>query len=1278
MKKITAFFLLLMLSSLGLSAQDDPRIARAKTPLSQVQALTMPLLDNEALLAAELQRRGPGIAPKFAETFEVDINPLSHGSWEYLPGNKAVWRLRIQSAGAKSLNLGFSRYAMPEGGTLVLYSPDYAHIMGPFTPADNEAHEQLWTPILPGDELVVEVQVPAHSQPALQLHLKHVNHDFLGFGSLLSGSCNLDVICGEADGWALVDNYRDIIQSVAVIGLNGGTFCTGFLVNNARQDCTPFFMTADHCGINAGNAASLVAYWNFQNSTCRQPNTPQSGAPGNGQLNDFNTGSFFRSGWNDADFTLVELDDPVSETADAFFAGWNAGNQSPPDTAICIHHPGTDEKRISFEFNSPVISDIGGNPNPSGNFVKIPDWDIGTTEGGSSGSPLFNKDKQVVGQLYGGLAACSNNDYDVFGWFHRSWSGGGSPSTRLKDWLDPDNSGITSIGGRSQLQCNFFVEAQPANVSLCAPQDAVFTVSVSGSFTGEVALSLDGLPDSLTVAFENDTLPPGGSTILTLGNTGAVAAGEYTLQLSGTDGTETGNSLISLVLVSDVPDTIQLNFPADGSNGINLSPQFTWQPVPNASYSIEIAGDEGFTNILESAANLGENSYQPGIALQVLTTYFWRVKAENTCGENDWSPPFSFTTGAILCSSLASTNVPKPISPNGTPAVTSTLVVNENGNIDDVNVTNLTINHTWVGDLRVELTSPSGTTVSLFSNPSGGDCPGDNMQVGFDDESGNDYGLFDGMCEAGPLAISGVFQPLNPLSAFEGEMAAGTWTLTVYDDANQDGGTLVSWGLDLCTVIPDDFSVIPAGNTFQSCLQDAISFSLITGTAFDASAGVSFEAEGLPPGAGAVFNPNPAQPGETVDVTISGATATGIYDFIITATDGSNSGSASATWTLNGPPAIPTPLAPAPNAVNVPLNAAFQWAASGASSYHLRVATDPAMSNVVFSATPSNTSVSANQLEPCTGYFWTVSAQGQCGTSDNSVPQSFTTLDDLAFSIPAAAVSLCPVATASATLSIGDCFEAGGVSLEANGLPAGITLGFSPNPAPPGSTVTIQITTDGPLLSGALPLTVLGSDGVNSVSATLNLFIQQPAAAPQMLQPADGASGVATINTFFQWQPVAGASSYRFQLSDDVDFTNLIWDDVMNPSLSSFNLPIPLGALTTYCWRVTAFNSCGGTTPAAFCFATDTGVSTFEAAGLEVRIQPNPSSGRAFVLLSSPATMPVDIHAFSEYGQLLFERRLTPGQTATELDLSGYPAGTYLLKLIAEKAVLSEKIIIIK
>ncbi|MEL7252069.1 MAG: trypsin-like peptidase domain-containing protein, partial [Bacteroidota bacterium] len=476
-----------------LFSQKDQRLAKGLIPADQLSAVRMPAQDNAALLEAELARRGPGVAPRYATNIEVDLSPTNSGTWESTP-NGQVWRLRIHSDAAHSINLGFTEYFMPKGGQLMLYTPDYKEVRGPFTPADNEEHEQLWTPLLAGDEIVIEVQLPDAVAEQLRLKLSYVNHAFEDFTSLISGSCNLDVICGTADGWGIVEPHRDIIQSVAVISTGGGTFCTGFLVNNVENDCKPFFMTAFHCGINAGNAPSLVTYWNFQNSTCRQPFSPASGGAGDGQLNDFNTGSIFRSRRSQSDFVLVELDDPVSPTANAYLAGWDASGAAISNS-IGIHHPRTDEKRISFENDASTFTTYGGT-NPTSNFthVRVIDWDVGTTEPGSSGSPLFDQDERVVGQLHGGGAACGNNSSDWYGAFAVSWDAGGNANSRLRDWLDPNNTGTLTINGRWANDCGFSLSANPVDQEVCQPDDAFYDIEVNGDFSGNVTLSVDDLP----------------------------------------------------------------------------------------------------------------------------------------------------------------------------------------------------------------------------------------------------------------------------------------------------------------------------------------------------------------------------------------------------------------------------------------------------------------------------------------------------------------------------------------------------------------------------------------------------------------------------------------------------------------------------------------------------------------------------------------------------------------------------------------------------------------
>ena len=1276
MKKWIPFFLL-ALAGFPLFAQNDDRIARTKTPLSQIEQVVMPHLDNEALLATEMERRSPGVAPRFAENIEVDISPATHGHWDYLPKGNAVWRVRILSEGAKSINLGFTRYLMPAGGTMILYSPDYQQVMGPFTPADNEEHEQLWTPVLPGDELVIEVQLPQHSQSLLQMKLKYVNHDFLGFAEIASGSCNLDVICGGADGWAIVDQYRDIIQSVAVIGTGGGTFCTGFLVNNARQDCTPFFMTAFHCGISAGNAPSLVAYWNFYNSTCRQPNSPASGGSGNGSLSDFNSGAVFRAGWSNSDFTLVEFDDPVSPSADAFFSGWSAEDFAPSDTVICIHHPSTDEKRISFEFDPTHIGawGTGGNPVPNGNHVIIPDWDIGTTEGGSSGSPLFNNQKRVVGQLHGGSALCGNNEYDSYGWFHSSWEGGGTPGTRLRDWLDPDNSGVIVLDGRSQMACSFFVTGSPANVELCTPADAVYTISVSENFTDSVQLSLSDLPAGLTAVFGTNPVPPGGSTILTLSNTGALATGDYGFDVTGTDGIETNNSALTLHVTATSPEMPVLSSPENSESGIGLSPVFTWNALPFESYTFELAADANFTNILESATNLEDGSYHPGAPLMPLTTYYWRVKAANICGEGYWTATYTFTTGVILCNSTASADVPKPISSSGAPTISSTLQVSTPGLIDDVNVINLNVAHTWVGDLSIELTSPSGTTIILMTNPQGGSCQEDNIQIFFNDESDNPYGDLDAMCNSIPPAIIGDFQPFESLSAFIGEPATGTWTLTVRDNANQDGGSLAGWGLEVCTAIPDDFSLYPSGNQFVSCVNGEISFNVLLGTAFDATNGVTLSAENLPPGATASFDPNPAPPGANVTVTVSGASMPGDFLFGVIADDETNTSNTEIEWFVVGAPAPPTAVSPAQNATNVNLNPVFSWSSVPNPVYTLRIATDPGMNDIIFTSTVNSSSlIVQGLLDYCTVYYWTVSADNSCGDSGPSEVFSFETVAELTFNASPGSITSCNSATVSTTLSLGECFGANGVTLSASGLPANAAVQFSANPAPANSEVEVEVMMTN-VTPGTYTITINGTDGTNQVSDNFNLVVNGPAQAPVMILPANTATDVSLLPTF-DWDPVPGSNSYKFELASDDNFSNIITETTFSQTI--FSLTSPLEKETTYYWRVTAFNNCGGTTPAPFSFTTKPVNAVREFEGLAVDISPNPASELLNIRFSAPVREEIQAGLYSANGVLLKQQILSLGHVFLVFDCAEYPPGIYFLKLQAKDEVLTERIIIQK
>ena len=423
---------------------------RRLKPIEVVDHVVTKRVDRESVRRQDEMRERRGGPHRFAIPRRVLMNPWTDGTWEDLDNQMRLWRLHITCPGAVTVNLGFSRYYMPSGGSMYIYAAEGDNMLGPFTEDDNKKHGQLWTPVIHSDDIVVEVSVPASQAGQLELELTSINHGYLGFrrggkgnknlGE--SGSCNVNIACPEGDEW------RDQIRSVAVFSFGGKYQCTGVLVNNTAEDDTPYYLTACHCLDPDDNdiidnpqqlAASMVIYWNYQSSTC-------SGTYGSNGQNQ--SGAIFRAAYLQSDFVLVELDDEPSMVFDVYYAGWDRSDTAP-DSAVGIHHPRGDVKKISFEDDPLSITSYLDDPIPSdGTHLKVDDWDVGTTEGGSSGSPIFDPNKHIVGLLHGGWASCYNDSPDWYGRFYASWTGGGTAATRLSDWLDPNGISGMFLDGK--------------------------------------------------------------------------------------------------------------------------------------------------------------------------------------------------------------------------------------------------------------------------------------------------------------------------------------------------------------------------------------------------------------------------------------------------------------------------------------------------------------------------------------------------------------------------------------------------------------------------------------------------------------------------------------------------------------------------------------------------------------------------------------------------------------------------------------------------------------
>ena len=991
MKRLTAILLILSGAFCAAWGQGPgSEIAKTATPLDEVELVALPVMDNQALLEAELARRTPGRAPRFAEVFEVDIRPETHGHWEVLPGGTAVWRLRIQSMGAHSLNFGFREYYLPPGGKLLIYDPQALQLMGPFTPSDNEAHDQLWTPVLEGEEAVLEVQIPLEQRPYLRLRLTSINHDFLGFAQLLSGTCNLDAICGASNGWGIVDWYREAIRSTAVYGLGGNTFCTGYLVNNTREDCTPYFITAFHCEVTAANAPSLVAYWNYQNSYCRQIGSIANGSAGNGQLNLFNTGAIWRAAHPGTDFTLLELDDPIPSAAQPLFAGWSREATPPQDTVACIHHPDGAEKRITFSFQGTYAGawGSGSTPVPTGNHLIVPDWDIGATASGSSGGPLFNRQLRVVGQLHGGAANCNNNQYDAFGWFRHAWTGGGTPSTRLRNWLAPGGDEPLVLDGRRLSACNATVlVASPTEVS-CLPGTVDFIVEAGEAFSGPVSFSTAGLPPGATASFTPNPALPGSTLALSVSFSGAnLPSGTVSFTIIGQHGNEVASAAAAFSAVNQAPGATLILSPGNGAAGLPLAPVFQWASVPQAtSYDFQLAEDSTFANIFFNLNLTGTT--RSGLVLAPLTTYYSRVRARNACGPGPWSVASKLTTSALECHAQAASDCPKIISPQGEPTVHSEILITEPGTLASISLSQIDISHSYVGDLSAFLRSPSGKVVHLFHRPGFPvvpfGCWGSNLLLGFDDAASNTQANLEGTCHIVPPAIQGTFQPLGPLSSLIGEPVAGIWRLTIIDHQHQDGGQLNGWQINFCRTYPQLPQLFQLEGVVEACLEQPVSMDVYVGAGFGQA--VALQLSGLPAGTAAAYSSNPALPGEMVTITLDGFVQAGTHPVALTASDGNYSYTANFQLNITALPEAPLLLIPDNYSPVFQNQLFFSWSpVPGADTFLLEIARDPWFEEMVEAIYLSEHYSDRSEDLPGGPYYWRVTALNRCGAQASEV-----------------------------------------------------------------------------------------------------------------------------------------------------------------------------------------------------------------------------------------------------------------------------------------------------
>ena len=431
----------------------------------------------------------------FAYSFNVSLDPENSGKWVDSRDSYDIWQLKIFSEGALSIGIIFDRYRLRDGVRIFLFNKDRSVVIGALTYLNNKPYESLAVSHIPGDFITVQMEVPAdYGRSYGEMRIGSVAHAYRSifhdktdadwrYG--LADTCQRDINCENDSAW------QEVKRSVCRVVVNNAQLCSGCLINNARNDGTPYVYLAAHCFTTKFLPKDAVYYFNYESPECDGPDaTVMFSVSGSEKLTNPDS----------LDFALVELSETPPDSFNVYYAGWDA-RPDPAEYTVCIHHPRGDVKKITYDNDPPVTSYHTNNYYPE--YVlyshwRILRWDIGTTQLGSSGSPLFNQDHRIIGSLTGGEADCVNKVDDYFTKLSYAWDYYDSPARQLKHWLDPDSSGVLFMNGYDPLINSSGRDMpQPMVRIFPNPTAGKFTIDLSGEKSGAVKILIYNLTGQL-------------------------------------------------------------------------------------------------------------------------------------------------------------------------------------------------------------------------------------------------------------------------------------------------------------------------------------------------------------------------------------------------------------------------------------------------------------------------------------------------------------------------------------------------------------------------------------------------------------------------------------------------------------------------------------------------------------------------------------------------------------------------------------------------------------
>lgn len=432
------FYYLLPIDAIAQTVDLGSPISKQLNQQLRLDYLELPSFDVENFKKENSSDKDAGFL--FAKPFDVKYTTENSGTWMTTEEGR-LWQVAFRSTNAFSLNLTLSDFKIPDGAVVYVYTPNYKQIAGPFTDSYNVESGILPIQPLAGSEIILEYYEPKDAKFAGKFVISRIAHDYtdiLGVNNPLSkfgdsNSCNECINANSASAW------QDEKRSVAMIIKNNNRVCSGALINGYNNSGGGrYFLTANHCISSSSYASNLVFMFNYENACDGNDGATYMVVNGSSRI------AFNDNTDDESDFCLLQLNSRVPSSYRPYFAGFSRSTSAPQD-GIGIHHPRGDVKKFNKENQTLTSSDFAINsPNAAGRYWRVNNWDTGITEGGSSGSPLFDQNSRIVGQLRGGDGVC--NGISLYGKFSFSWDGLSNTGSQLKHWLGAGSNPFTVNG----------------------------------------------------------------------------------------------------------------------------------------------------------------------------------------------------------------------------------------------------------------------------------------------------------------------------------------------------------------------------------------------------------------------------------------------------------------------------------------------------------------------------------------------------------------------------------------------------------------------------------------------------------------------------------------------------------------------------------------------------------------------------------------------------------------------------------------------------------------